>query len=103
MGSFRVEIGEEMQEYRVARPELLITMVEGSSGGNLTKKMGMNSAKWRVYDPAFPKGTTLQPNIGKIPSTFWVILAFLGIITLIWGGRLAIKFFKKWRSRKQMK
>jgi hypothetical protein len=63
-------------------------------------RIGMNSAKWRVFNPNYKKGSPLVFNNSKIPSSFLVILAFLLLASLIAGGRLAIKYWKKWKSRK---
>lgn len=78
-------------------------MVYGNLSIKLHHRLGMNSAKWRIFDPNFTKGEIISYSTHKVPSSLLVILAFLFLFGSISGGRLALKYYKKWRNKKQIK
>lgn len=88
-----------MYEFGTIKLELEIIMHYGDETP-IYHRVGMKSAKWHIFDPNFPRGTVISVGGGKIPASLSVLLAFLGILALIMGGKLLVKYYKQFRARK---
>ena len=65
-------------------------------------KIGMNSAKWILYDPEQPT-PEFKWYSDKLPVTVWMILATVLMIVLVVGSRLVIKLYRSYTNRKNRK
>ncbi len=70
-------------------------------GQRIVHRANTNSAKWRIVQPDYPRGTIIRGDSNRGPGSVWVILIFFALFSAIGGGRLLLRQYKKWKSSKQ--
>ena len=63
--------------------------------------VSMNSAHWRIFNPAHPKGNLLSPT-RAVPTWLWVMMATLVIWGLVMGGKYIARCRKYLKKNKEM-